>query len=355
VTEEAGALVVRAPNHLGELVLALPALEHAAAREREAGRRLRVQVVSGLEPVLDLAGLDLEVLALTDRRDVWEGGRQIRATGATRGVLLTPSASSALMFRLGGLRARRGTAGGWRRWLLTDPVPREPLLDGHRVNEFLALVGAEPTAEPPVPRLRPPDFGPAGSSVPDAVVPGTVAPERGTVALFPGANGESRRWPAGRFSALAGRLAGRGWRVLVLGGPGEEGLTEVVAAAGAAKGECQDLGGRTDLPELARVLAACDALVTNDTGPMHLAAALGTPVVALEGPADVRQTRPLGSNVRLVGRFDLPCVPCVKNRCPRTGPGTELPEARKECMWLITVDEVERMALEILEKDGSGE
>ena len=355
MTEEAGDLVVRAPNHLGELVLALPALAHAAAREREAGRRLRVQVVAGLEPVLDMAGLDLEVLALADRRDVWEGGRQIRATGATRGVLLTPSASSALMFRLGGLRSRRGTAGGWRRWLLTDPVPRGPLLDGHRVNEFLALVGAEPSAEPPAPRLGPPAIGGGEPGGPDAGVTEAVAPERGTVALFPGANAESRRWPAGRFSALAGRLAGRGWRVLVLGGPGEEGLTEAVAIAGAAKGECVDLGGRTDLTGLARLLAACDALVTNDTGPMHLAAALGTPVVALEGPADVRQTRPLGARVRLVGRFDLPCVPCVKNRCPRTGPGTELPEARKECMWLITVDEVERTVLELLEEDESGE
>jgi ADP-heptose:LPS heptosyltransferase len=103
------------------------------------------------------------------------------------------------------------------------------------------------------------------------------------------------------------------------------------------------------------VLAGCDALVTNDTGPMHLAAALGTPVVALEGPADVRQTRPLGARVRLIGRFDLPCVPCVKNRCPRTGPGTELTDARNECMWLISVDEVERAAQELLEGSRPGE
>jgi len=175
------------------------------------------------------------------------------------------------------------------------------------------------------------------------------------VALFPGANGESRRWPAGRFSALAQRLAKRGHRVLVLGGPGDEGLTEVVSAAGAAFGDCMDLGGRTNLEGLARVLAACAALVTNDTGPMHLAAALGTPVVALEGPADIRQTRPLGRRVRLVGRFDLPCVPCVKNRCPRSGQGTELAEAKNECMWLIPVDDVERAVLELLEEDGSGE
>ncbi len=345
MTDEAGGLVVRAPNHLGELILALPALQHVAAVESGAGRRPAVQYMAGLEPILDMAGLDVERLTIHDRRAVREGARQVRNTGARRGILLTPSVSSALMFRLGGLRSRRGTGGGWRTWLLTDAVPRGPLLERHRVHEFLALVGAETAGEPPAPVLR----------APEAVQRTAGAGESLVVALFPGANGESRRWPAGRFSALAQRLAAAGRRVLVLGGPDEEGLTEVVASAGAAYGECVDLGGRTDLAGLAAVLAGCDALVTNDTGPMHLAAALGTPVVALEGPADVRQTRPLGARVRLIGRFDLPCVPCVKNRCPRTGPGTELTDARNECMWLISVDEVERAAQELLEGSRPGE
>ena len=144
------------------------------------------------------------------------------------------------MFRLGGLQSRRGTGGGWRTWMLTDTVPRGPLLERHRVHEFLALVGAETVGDPPAPVL----------SLPDALEPAGVREPR-PVALFPGANGESRRWPAGRFSALAQRLATAGRRVLVLGGPGEEGLTEVVASAGAAFGVCEDLGGRTDLAGLA--------------------------------------------------------------------------------------------------------
>ena len=344
MTDEAGGLVVRAPNHLGELILALPALHHVAAVEARAGQRPSVQYLAGMEPILDMSGLQVDRLPIADRRAVRVGGRQVRATGARRGILLTPSASSALMFRLGGLQSRRGTGGGWRTWMLTDTVPRGPLLERHRVHEFLALVGAETVGDPPAPVL----------SLPDAVEPAGVR-EPLPVALFPGANGESRRWPAGRFSALAQRLATAGRRVLVLGGPGEKGLTEVVASAGAAFGACEDLGGRTDLAGLAEVLAGCDALVTNDTGPMHLAAALGTPVVALEGPADVCQTRPLGARVRLVGRFDLPCVPCVKNRCPRTGPGTELTDARNECMWLISVDEVEQALQELLEGSRPGE
>ena len=332
--------MIRAPNHLGELILALPALRHAASEEARAGRRMWVQVAAWLTPILELADFDIGILPLDDRRALRQAARQVSGTGAKRGILLTPSASSAIIFRLAGLRERRGTAGGMRTWLLTDPVPRGPLLEGHRVHEFLALVGGNTAGDPPAPRLQAPEngSGPRGG-----------AGDR-VVGLFPGANGDSRRWPAGRFSALAGRLAAGGRRVLVLGGPGEEGLTEVVAAAGSAAGECEDLGGRTGIRELATVLTGCDVLVTNDTGPMHLAAALGTPVVALEGPADVRQTRPLGSQVRLVGRFELPCVPCVRNRCPRTGPGTELTEAYNECMWLIAVDEVERVVEELLER-----
>jgi ADP-heptose:LPS heptosyltransferase len=295
VTDEAGGLVVRAPNHLGELILALPALGYAAAAERDAGRRLSVQLVEGLQPILNMAGLDAVRLPMRDRRDVLAGGRQIRESGAQRGVLLTPSASSALMFRLGGLKSRRGTAGGWRTRLLTDPVPRAPLLEGHRVHEFLVLVGAEADGDPPAPVLRSPEGLDAGDA---------------------------------------------------MDGEGD---------ADEAHGQCEDLGGRTDLTALAAVLARCDALVTNDTGPMHLAAALGTPVVALEGPADIRQTRPLGPHVRLIGRFDLPCVPCVRNHCPRTGPGTELTEARNECMWMISVDEVERAVQGLLEGSESGE
>ncbi len=341
----AGGLIVRAPNHLGELVLALPALRHAAAEEASAGRRLWVQVVAPLAPVLALADLNANLLPLEDRHAIRAASRQVAGTRADRGVLLTPSASSAIIFRLAGLRQRRGT-GGWRSMLLTDVVDRKALLAGHRVHEFLALVGGDTRGEPPAPRLAPPRDVVSGFAPGDA--------ERPVVALFPGANAESRRWPAGRFSALAQRLAAKGRRVAVLGGPGEEGLTEVVSEAGAAAGKCEDWGGRTTLRELAGVLSGCQALVTNDTGPMHLASALGTPVVALEGAADVNQTRPLGEGVRLVGRFDLPCVPCVRNRCPRSGPGTELAEARNECMWLISVDEVERTVEELLDGGPSG-
>ncbi|HSM09765.1 MAG TPA: glycosyltransferase family 9 protein [Gemmatimonadota bacterium] len=351
-------LVIRTPNHLGELVLALPALGRAARREAEGGRPAPlVQVPNWLVPVLALTELPIEPVTLAGRRAVVRSARDLRraaAGAALRAVTLTPSFSSALTLRLAGVRTLRGTRGGGRTPLLTDPVDREPLLAGHRVNEFLVLCGFSASAPP-----DPPAFTGAGveralaawgAAEVSTAARGAVALADGpVVGVFPGANGPARRWPVERFGDLAGRLGRAGAVVLVFGGPGDRGITAVVAGRGGDR--ALDLGGRTSLEELAGGLRSCDLLVTNDTGPMHLAAALGTPVLALEGPADLRQTRPLGRRVRLLGRFDLPCVPCVKNACPRRGAGYVLPRARRECMYLVEVDEVETAVNEMLSEE----
>lgn len=349
-------LAIRAPNHLGELLLALPALEAASARERrETGTAPVVQVVSWLIPLLAMTDLDARILPLSDRRDIAAASRELRRYDVRRGILLTPSVSSALIFRAAGLDVRRGTAGGGRAWLLTDVVNRAPLLEDHRVKEFFAIAGLPvPEGEPPPPRLTAIDAARAAWSdrrrarrIPDD--------GRQLVALFPGANGMARRWPAEKYAALARSLAGSEYRVLVLGGPEDRPVTEAVTNQaltddGTLDGAVVDMGGRTSLVELAGALDACHLLVTNDTGPMHLAAALDRPIVAIEGPADIRQTRPLANRTRLVGRFDLSCVPCVKNECPRRGHGTILESAERECLRLITVDEVLEASLASLEE-----
>jgi ADP-heptose:LPS heptosyltransferase len=73
---------------------------------------------------------------------------------------------------------------------------------------------------------------------------------------------------------------------------------------------------------------------------MHLAAAVGTPIVALFGSSDPRRTGPLGVPARILWRPDLPCVPCLKNRCPRSGRGTFLPDAVNECLHLLEIEPV---------------
>ncbi len=210
-----GRLLIRAPNHLGEVIMALPALRHASAGTRSStGLAPLVQVVSGLVPVLEMAGLDVEILALYNRHALPAAARAIRDAGGTDGILLTPSISSAVILKLAGLSSRRGTAARGRTWLLTDPVDRRPLLKGHRVHEFLALVGCEdPPREPPPPRLlRTGEARQAWALLGErSIVPccdRRVSPGR-TVGLFPGGNADSRRWPMERFWANGASGDGR--------------------------------------------------------------------------------------------------------------------------------------------------
>ena len=134
------------------------------------------------------------------------------------------------------------------------------------------------------------------------------------IALQPGARWTNKRWPAELFGELAGQLASRfaDVRFAILGGDEEQTAGEIISRA--APGRSLNLTGKTSLPEMVEWLRLCELMVTNDTGPMHVAAALGKPVVALFGPTEPRRTGPYGQLEHVV-RHSLPCAPCMKPRC----------------------------------------
>jgi heptosyltransferase-2 len=136
------------------------------------------------------------------------------------------------------------------------------------------------------------------------------------VGVNPGAAyGSAKQWIPARYAAAAARIAReRGARVVLLGGPAERPLADAIA--GALPAPPLDLCGRTSLPELVGVLARLDLLLTNDSGPMHLASALGTPLVAVFGPTDWRETAPAGPGASRLVREDVECAPCMLRECP---------------------------------------
>ena len=120
---------------------------------------------------------------------------------------------------------------------------------------------------------------------------------------------------AGRTFRRIGAPAGGGFpdvRFAILGSADDEPLGEIISRA--APERCLNLAGQTSLPEMIEWLRRCELMVTNDTGPMHVAAALGKPVVAVFGPTEPRRTGPYGQRERVV-QTKLPCVPCLKSRC----------------------------------------
>jgi len=147
------------------------------------------------------------------------------------------------------------------------------------------------------------------------------------VVMLPSSRWVTKRWPGEHFAALADRVTRElDARVLFLGGVGDVPLVESIR--GAMKSPAPSLVGRTTLRQSAALLERADAVVANDSGPMHLAVALGRPVVALYGPTSPGRTGPYGGNVRLV-RTRCDCAPCFKSDCDR-----------HECMRDISVDEV---------------
>ncbi len=147
---------------------------------------------------------------------------------------------------------------------------------------------------------------------------GPLAPAPPYVVVHPGASVPARAWAAERGAALVAALAQRGWRVAVTGSEPERALTAVVA--GPSGPQVADLGGKLSLGGLAEVLAGAAAVVVGNTGPAHLAAAVGTPVVSLFAPTvPAERWRPWGVRLALLGRQDAPCAGSRARVCPVPG------------------------------------
>lgn len=340
-------LLIRAPNHLGDLVMAMPALESAAGADLLIPRWL----ASIVELAPRLAAAGGRVIPMErGRRAFVRIVREIRRARYRRGVLLTPSFSSALIFAAGGVVSRRGTPTDNRRLLLTDIVSRERLDGLHRSSVYQVLVtgGAGAPVRSPwlvVPESARTRWGEVAGEIGAGGAGAGHAGGRGAlVGIFPGGNASSRRWEPARFAELVRRLAGQGIAVVVFGGPQERAVGAAVAG-----GVALDLAGRTDLPLLAAGLAACDLVVSNDSGPMHLAAAVGTPTISLWGAGNPAVTGPGGKGHVLLRHAELPCVPCERNVCARRGRGYILAEAENECLRLIEVEELEEAVRQRLE------
>jgi heptosyltransferase-2 len=242
--------------------------------------------------------------------------------------LLPNSYRAALLARASGARRRIGYATEGRGWLLTDAPPPPPA-PGHQLRDYdalLALRGVAPDVDPP--RLPVPAASLARAH--EALEAARVRPA--FAALAPGsAFAKSKRWPAERYAALADAMAERGLPAAVLVGPGEAELGARVAEK--ARSGPAVLGADLDPVELAAILSLARVAITNDSGPMHLAGAVGTPVVAIFGPTDPGRTGPTGSPSRVLDRYVF-CSPCFKTDCPYG----------HECMEEISVETVVRAA-----------
>lgn len=358
-------ILVRSVNWLGDAVMSTPALWRLRERFPEARLTLLTAVkLADLwphHPAVD------EVLTLAPGEAPWTVGRRLRAHGFDLGILFPASPRSAWELWWARVPRRVGYAGRWRRWGLTDVVPHPPGFvrmrkrsageirrqvraaveirdpseapgtrssQAHHLFHYLHLVaylGARP--EPVAPRLELSATERAGAAERVRALAGGLAlpGDRPWLGLNAGAEyGPAKRWPTANFAAVAREVGRRTGAVsLILGGPADRDLAEGMAGQ---LPEAVNLAARTSLRDLMQVLAACDVVLTNDTGPMHLAAALGTPVVALFGSTSPELTGPglPGDPRHEVLRGRAPCAPCFARVCP----------VDFRCMHTLTVEQV---------------
>jgi heptosyltransferase-2 len=284
--------------------MATPALRRL--RDALPGAFIGAMMRPGIDQVLSGTGFFDEV-HVEHARGVMghtHAASRLRQRRYDAALLLTNSFSTALTARLAGIGRRVGYARDGRSLLLTDRVYAPKRGDGRWAPlpavryywDLAATLLGEPVAEerfslPPGARLELATTPEDRSAGQDVLVRAGVAPGRSFAVLNPGGNNEAKRWPPERFAAVADQLASGGLAVLVSGAPAEADLADAIAAA-ARTSIVSLLRSGISLSALKWLLEqpAARLMVTNDTGPRHIAAAFGVPVVTLFGPTDHRWT-----------------------------------------------------------------
>lgn len=246
-------------------------------------------------------------------RKAWQLGRALRARRYDHAFVLPNAWKQALAPWFARIPHRTGYVGEFRHGLLDDARALDTARLPRLVDRFAALADpphvAPDPARTPLPRLR---ADAAAATAARARLGLDLA--RPVAALCPGAEyGPAKRWPIAHFATLARALHDDGCAVWLFGSAKD--AADCAAIAAAASVPVADLSGRTSLAEACDLLADAQVVVSNDSGLMHVAAALGRPVIALFGSSSPDYTPPLGDRAEIV-RHAVPCQPCFRRECP---------------------------------------
>lgn len=294
MSEDAGNILICGANWLGDSVMSMPAIQ--AFKQKHPGCRVSLLVKPDLAPLWQMHGEADEVLSYDpDHTGTFRVAGRLRRGKFDAAYVFPNSFRSAFMPFLARIRPRIGFKGHWRRFLLTDIADKTGPYGGmHQSQEYMGIMQVEDGDTDSRPRLRIP-LG----AVDDAARRFGLDRVRKHVALFPGAaRGASKRWPEDHFADTGHRLARGGHDLLILGSAREADLCQRITDA--AGHNSFNLAGRTSLSELAAVLSLCAAVVSNDSGGMHLATAAGARVVAIFGATDPSKTGPLGAGHKVI-------------------------------------------------------
>jgi heptosyltransferase-2 len=313
-----GRILVVAPSWVGDAILSEPLV--ARLRATQGNASIDVLAPAWCAPVYArMQGVGRIVdSALRHGRVDWARRRalakSLSAQGYTQAIILPNSWKSALVPWLARIPLRTGYAGEMRWGIVNDLRRLDRRALPRLVERYAALVG-DPGAAPVA--ATGPVLVPDRANLDAAIRALDLRVDRGIAILCPGAEfGPAKRWPAEHFADLARKFLADGLEVWLLGSPNDKPATDaVLSAAGPDRGYIRDLSGRTDLGTAIDLLSLASIVVSNDSGLMHAAAAVGAPLVALFGSSSPAYTPPMSATAR-IARIDIACSPCFKRECP---------------------------------------
>ncbi len=316
-----GRLVVLAPNWLGDAVMALPLLSDLSRAWPET--HISVAARRSVAPLFSMAPTVSEVVALESRsgRDAWRlwrrDARRLEEGEFNAALLLPNSFLAAWVTTRARIPERWGFARDLRGRFLTRPIKR-PKKAMHQAEYYQAL--AEGLGISPGPRLVTLDIDADALETAQGLLrDGGLSAGRPFVIMAPGAAyGSAKQWLPSRFAELSALIAEERAATVLVGTKADIGICREIGIS--AGGGVIDLSGRTDLATLAALMSLSTATVANDSGAMHLAAAVGTKVVAIFGPTDYQNTSPLFASANApaptIMSSDVWCRPCMLRECP---------------------------------------
>ncbi len=325
-TETMNSILIRVPNWIGDCIMSLPAVKEMRRLYPDA--RLSVLARTWVSDIYRAGGSADEVIAIDPEEyggalGIVRLSRRLRQENFDCALLLPNAFKNAVIACLSRIPQRIGYKTDHRGFLLTRPVPvRREVLSGHQSFYYLDLLTRS--------GLSPVEYTGDSNYKPDArllLSPEDkrhamdtlerlgVSPGRPIVGINPGAfYGPAKRWFPDRYAAVANHVVDR-WnaQILIFGSAQENEIAREIQTG--MKHAPAVLTGGTTLRELMGLIDRCDLFITNDSGPMHLAAALERPLIALFGSTDEHATGPMSPGARVIHK-QVECTPCFLRTCP---------------------------------------
>ena len=316
-------ILVLGPAWVGDMVLAQSLFKTLKAKQPDC--IIDVAAPAWTLPLLDRMPEISEKIALPFKHgelaffERLRFGKSLKYKGYTQAIILTNSFKSALLPFAAGIKTRTGFLGEMRVGLINDIRPLDKTKLVKTVERFVAL-GLEKNEN--LPKIIP---SPQINSSPEAAwllassagvlnKENSVENKNKILGLCPGAEyGEAKRWPAEYYAEVANEALNKGWQVWLFGSDKDVQVTSQINQLTLNK--CTDFGGKTKLGEAIDLMSICNTIISNDSGLMHIAAALDKKLIAIYGSSDPTHTPPMHP-LAVIEYLGLGCSPCFKRTCP---------------------------------------